>query len=43
MKREFGGKVSEEIFENGVCLPSDTKLTDDDLYRIVSIIKGLWN
>lgn len=39
----LGGRVSEEIFENGVCLPSDTKLIDDDLYRIVSIIKGLWN
>jgi dTDP-4-amino-4,6-dideoxygalactose transaminase len=33
--------VSEKIFENGVCLPSDTKMTDDDLERVCSIIKNL--
>lgn len=37
-----GGDVSEKLFENGVCLPSDTKMTDWDLERIVKIIKGLW-
>ena len=37
-----GGDVSEKLFENGVCLPSDTKMTDEDLERICSIIKGLW-
>jgi dTDP-4-amino-4,6-dideoxygalactose transaminase len=37
-----GGDVSEQLFENGVCLPSDTKMTDEDLERIVSIIKSLW-
>lgn len=37
-----GGEVSKYLFENGVCLPSDTKMTDKDLYRIVSIIKKLW-
>lgn len=38
-----GGDVSEKLFENGVCLPSDTKMTDEDLDRICSIIKGLWS
>ncbi|WP_430884130.1 DegT/DnrJ/EryC1/StrS family aminotransferase [Fusibacter sp. JL216-2] len=38
-----GGDVSEKLFDNGVCLPSDTKMTDGDLERIVSIIKGLWS
>jgi dTDP-4-amino-4,6-dideoxygalactose transaminase len=38
-----GGSVSEELFKNGVCLPSDTKMTDEDLERICSIIKGLWS
>lgn len=38
-----GGDVSEKLFENGVCLPSDTKMTDGDLDRICSIIKGLWS
>ena len=38
----IGEDVSEKLFENGVCLPSDTKVTDGDLERIVKIIKGLW-
>lgn len=38
-----GSDVSEKLFENGVCLPSDTKMTDEDLERICSIIKGLWS
>ncbi|MFC4802562.1 DegT/DnrJ/EryC1/StrS family aminotransferase [Neobacillus sp. GCM10023253] len=38
----IGNGVSEELFENGVCLPSDTKMTDQDLDRVVKIIKGLW-
>ncbi|MHA7744967.1 DegT/DnrJ/EryC1/StrS family aminotransferase [Priestia aryabhattai] len=37
-----GTDVSEKLFENGVCLPSDTKMTDTDLERVVEIIKGLW-
>ena len=35
--------VSEEIFAKGVCLSSDTKLTDDDLVRIVKTIRRLWD
>lgn len=38
----IGSDVSEYLFANGICLPSDTKMTDDDLYRVVKIIKGLW-
>ena len=38
----IGEGVSEKLFENGVCLPSDTKMTDEDLERICEIIKGLW-
>ncbi|MFL8938374.1 DegT/DnrJ/EryC1/StrS family aminotransferase [Rossellomorea oryzaecorticis] len=37
-----GTGVSEKLFENGVCLPSDTKMTDEDLTRVVNTIKGLW-
>ena len=37
-----GTDVSEKLFENGVCLPSDTKMTDEDLERVVKIIKRLW-
>ena len=39
----IGTDVGRKLFENGVCLPSDTKMTDEDLYRICRIIKSLWN
>ncbi|NLY70644.1 MAG: aminotransferase DegT, partial [Clostridiales bacterium] len=39
----IGGEVSQKLFENGVCLPSDTKMTDEDLERVCGIIKGLWS
>ncbi|MDN6408913.1 MAG: aminotransferase class I/II-fold pyridoxal phosphate-dependent enzyme [Tetragenococcus halophilus] len=38
----IGNKVSEKLFNTGVCLPSDTKMTDKDLYRVCKIIKGMW-
>lgn len=38
----IGKDVSEKLFENGICLPSDTKMTDRDLEKICSIIKELW-
>jgi len=42
-KYDYVGKdVAEQLFENGVCLPSDTKMSDEDLERICKIIKGLW-
>lgn len=39
----LGTDVSERLFENGVCLPSDTKMTEEDLARVVKVIKGLWS
>jgi dTDP-4-amino-4,6-dideoxygalactose transaminase len=42
-KYDFIGEgISEEIFENGVCLPSDTKMKDEDLERICKVIKKFW-
>lgn len=38
----IGGNVSQDLFENGVCLPSDTKMTDGDLERVCRIVKELW-
>lgn len=32
---------AERLFNNGICLPSDTKMTDEDLNRITSIIKNM--
>src|SRR5699024_6163009 len=41
---DFVGKdVAEKLFENGVCLPSDTKMTDEDLIRVCVVVKGLWS
>lgn len=36
------GDVGAKLFRRGVCLPSDTKMTDEDLARICGIIRGLW-
>ena len=35
-----GENVAEQLFLKGLCLPSDTKMTDEDLNRIVRIIRG---
>lgn len=34
--------VSEDLFERGVCLPSDTKMTEEEQDRVIEIIKNLW-
>ena len=37
-----GGEVSEQIFKNGLCLPSGTAMSEDDLERIIGIVCGCW-
>jgi dTDP-4-amino-4,6-dideoxygalactose transaminase len=39
----IGAGVAERLFEIGVCLPSDTKMTDEDLHRVVTVIRRLWH
>ena len=34
--------VSQTLFEYGVCLPSDTKMTNEIQNRVIEIVKGLW-
>ena len=34
--------ISEDLFERGVCLPSDTKMTEEEQERIIHIIKKLF-
>lgn len=34
--------VGEDIFNRGICLPSDTKMSDEEINRIIKIIKGLF-
>ena len=35
----IGGEVSENLFNTGICLPSDTKMTEEDLNRVVKNIR----
>ncbi|MDE8037909.1 aminotransferase class I/II-fold pyridoxal phosphate-dependent enzyme [Erysipelothrix rhusiopathiae] len=34
--------VSKDLFEHGVCLPSDTKMTDEELERVIKIIHNVF-
>ncbi|WP_195986782.1 aminotransferase class I/II-fold pyridoxal phosphate-dependent enzyme [Clostridium sp. D53t1_180928_C8] len=36
------GSISEDIFERGICLPSDTKMTDEEIERVIRIIRGIF-
>jgi dTDP-4-amino-4,6-dideoxygalactose transaminase len=38
-----GGQVSEQIFNNGLCLPSGTGMTDQDLDRVIEAVRSFWN
>lgn len=33
--------ISDDLFDRGLCLPSGSNLQEDDLYRIVSVIKNV--
>ncbi|MEL4106113.1 aminotransferase class I/II-fold pyridoxal phosphate-dependent enzyme [Oscillospiraceae bacterium WX1] len=37
-----GGAVAESIFNDGVCLPSDTRMTVPEQDRVIDIIRDLW-
>ncbi|MCD8072685.1 MAG: DegT/DnrJ/EryC1/StrS family aminotransferase [Alistipes sp.] len=36
----YGEGTSERLFLHGLCLPSGTSLTDDDIERVISVVKG---
>jgi len=36
----YGGKVSETLFERGLCLPSGSSLTENDLERVVDVFRS---
>lgn len=38
-----GGAVAEQIFQNGLCLPSGSNLKEDELARIVRIVRAAGN
>jgi dTDP-4-amino-4,6-dideoxygalactose transaminase len=39
--RSVGGKVAEQIFEHGLCLPSGTALSLHDQERIIAVVLDL--
>jgi len=38
--RLVGGEVAEDLFNRGLCLPSGTEMTKDDLDRVIEAILG---
>jgi dTDP-4-amino-4,6-dideoxygalactose transaminase len=38
--RKVGGRVAEDLFKAGLCLPSGTAMTGEDLERIVAVIRS---
>ena len=34
--------VGDDLFARGVCLPSDTKMTTDDIDRVCEVIRGMF-
>lgn len=39
---EEGISIAEDIFNRGICLPSDTKMTENEQKIVIEIIKGLF-
>ena len=37
--RVVGGDVAEDLFNRGLCLPSGTARTDEDLDRVITVIR----
>ena len=37
-----GGTVAEEFFRDGLCLPSDSSLTEEELARVVAVVQRAW-
>jgi pyridoxal phosphate-dependent aminotransferase EpsN len=39
--RVIGGRVADELFARGLCLPSGSSLRDDERARVVEVIRGV--
>jgi dTDP-4-amino-4,6-dideoxygalactose transaminase len=37
--RAFGGAVADRLFDNGLCLPSGSQMTDDDVHRVAAVVR----
>jgi dTDP-4-amino-4,6-dideoxygalactose transaminase len=40
--QSYTNGVSEYLFNNGLCLPSDTKMTEGDLAEVCNIVRSVW-
>lgn len=38
----FGGDVAEKLFENGLCLPSGSNMTEEEMERIISVFDNFF-
>jgi len=38
----IGGAVAEELFRKGLCLPSGTVMSKEDLQRVVTVVRSCW-
>ena len=38
----IGTDVSEKLFNTGLCLPSDTKMTKDQQQRVIDVVRSLF-
>lgn len=38
--RVVGGEAAEDLFNRGLCLPSGTAMTEEDLERVISVVLG---
>ena len=36
------GAVAEKLFVNGICLPSDTNMTEEQQDEVISIVRALF-
>ena len=40
--REDNSSVAEELFLEGLCLPSDIKNTEEDMQSIIALVRSLF-
>lgn len=36
----YGGRVGEELFQEGLCLPSGSSLTEDQQDRVLEVVRS---
>jgi pyridoxal phosphate-dependent aminotransferase EpsN len=39
--RKVGGAVAERLFRDGLCLPSGSQMTQDDLGEVVEVVRAV--